>query len=392
VGLEGPSWLGAMMALANTASDKVSFCKEYGIDITKDEWDCHYLPQTLLADRGELEGYNVERLISAFNMNVENTSPYRADWKGIVEQHFRTINLTGVKPFLPGVVDKEAERGDRDYRLDATLTIEEFTSVIIKCVLYHNNHHWLKNYNQDEMMIDDEVSLIPRELWNWGIQNRSGKLRSYSEDIVKLHLLPTAKATVTYRGFELKKMRYSSETALKENWFGDARKKTWRVPICYDPRNMSQIYLPSEDGRSYEVATLLDHQQKYQGKTIEEVGHLFDYEALKLQESVHEETQQKVDLASDIEHIVQQAKKSLAKEKVKTSNNKAVKGIRTNRSAEKEARRKEEAFLMAEAVPTNEPVVTESVSTDIPKPTVSKLELLRQKQKESLKHAKAGGN
>ena len=47
VGLEGPSWFGAMMALANTASDKVSYCKKYGIDVTKEEWDCHYLPQTL---------------------------------------------------------------------------------------------------------------------------------------------------------------------------------------------------------------------------------------------------------------------------------------------------------------------------------------------------------
>ena len=91
VGLEGPSWFGAMMALANTASDKVSYCKQYGIDITKEEWDCHYLPQTLLADRGELEGYNVERLISAFHMKVENTPPYRADWKGIVDSILESL-------------------------------------------------------------------------------------------------------------------------------------------------------------------------------------------------------------------------------------------------------------------------------------------------------------
>lgn len=137
-------------------------------------------------------------------MKVENTPPYRADWKGIVEQHFRTINTTGIKPFLPGVVDTDVRvRGDRDYRLDAALTLEEFTSVTIKCVLHHNNHHWLKNYNQDEMMIQDEVSLIPRELWNWGIKNRSGKLRSYSEDIVKLHLLPTANARVTFKGINI---------------------------------------------------------------------------------------------------------------------------------------------------------------------------------------------
>jgi hypothetical protein len=389
VGLEGPSWLGAMMALANTASDKVSYCKQYGIDITKEEWDCHYLPQTLLADRGELEGYNVERLINAFNMKVENTPPYRADWKGIVEQHFRVIN-TKVKPFLPGVVDTDVRvRGDRDYRLDATLTLEEFTSVIIHCVLHHNNHHWLKNYNQDEMMIQDEVSLIPRELWNWGIKNRSGKLRSYSENIVKLHLLPTANARVTYKGIEFKKMRFSSGTALKENWFGEARQKSWKIPICYDPRNMSHVYLPSEDGRSYEVATLLDHQKKYQGKTIEEVEYYFAYELLKRQEFAHEEIQQKSDLASDIEHIVEKAKKSLNKEEVAMSNNQKVKGIRGNRTVEKEAKRKEEAFLLEDANRLTQVTNSEEkVEETRPQQGISKIEILRQKQKEKLSHAR----
>lgn len=388
VGLEGPSWYGAMMALANTASDKVSYCKQYGIDIKKEEWDCHYLPQILLADRGELEGYNVERLINAFHMKVENTPPYRADWKGIVEQHFRIIN-TKVKPFLPGTVDMDVRvRGDRDYRLDATLTLEEFTSVIIHCVLHHNNHHWLKNYNQDEMMIQDEVSLIPRELWNWGIKNRSGKLRSYSEDIVKLHLLPTANARVTYKGIEFKKMRFSSETALKENWFGEAKEKSWQIPICYDPRNMSHIYLPSEDGKSYEVATLLDHQKKYSGKTIEEVEYYFAYELLKEQSFAHEELQQDVDLASDIEHIVQKAKKSLDKEKVEMSNNQKVKGIRGNRLMEKEARRKEEAFLLADADSIHQEVEKEvTVAEAKTKHVVSRMDLLRQKQKEKLNRA-----
>ncbi|AND37812.1 Mu transposase C-terminal domain-containing protein [Cytobacillus oceanisediminis] len=388
VGLEGPSWFGAMMALANTASDKVSYCKQYRIDIAKEEWDCHYLPQVLLADRGELEGYNVERLINAFHMKVENTPPYRADWKGIVEQHFRVIN-TKVKPFLPGMVDTDVRvRGDRDYRLDATLTLEEFTSVIIHCVLHHNNHHWLKNYNQDEMMIQDEVSLIPRVLWNWGIKNRSGKLRSYSEDIVKLHLLPTANATVTDQGIVFKKMRFSSETALKENWFGEASVKSWKIPICYDSRDMSHIYLPSEDGRSYEVATLLDHQKKYSGKTMEEVEYYFNYQLFKEQGYSHEEKQANSDLDSKIAHITEKAKKSLDKEKVEISNNQKVKGIRGNRSAEKEARQKEEAFLLADAQQCTLPIDEKIVEETAPKQGVSKIELLRQKQKEKLNRAR----
>ena len=44
IGLEGPSWVGAMMALANTASEKQAFCKKFGHSIEPEEWPCHHLP------------------------------------------------------------------------------------------------------------------------------------------------------------------------------------------------------------------------------------------------------------------------------------------------------------------------------------------------------------
>ena len=178
------------MALANAASDKVAFCMEYGIDIEEKDWPVHHLPEAILADRGELEGKNVENLINALHVKIQNTPPYRADWKAIVEQHFRITNLR-VKPLLPGTVDPDVrERGDRDYRLDAKLDIYQFTQIIIKCALYHNNQYRLKNYDREEMMVADEEECIPREIWNWGIANRAGKLRSVPEDIVKLNLMP----------------------------------------------------------------------------------------------------------------------------------------------------------------------------------------------------------
>ncbi|GGF62072.1 hypothetical protein GCM10010912_04030 [Paenibacillus albidus] len=60
-GLEGPSWIGAMMALANTTTDKVNFCAQYGINIDPEDWLSSHLPQKLTADRGELEGTSVKR-------------------------------------------------------------------------------------------------------------------------------------------------------------------------------------------------------------------------------------------------------------------------------------------------------------------------------------------
>lgn len=135
VGLEGPSWVGAMMALANTASDKLEFCKQNGREIDEGDWPCHHLPATLLGDRGEIEGRMIETLINNFNVTVESAAAYRADWKGIVEQRFRLIP-SKFKPFVPGYIDVDYRaRGGKDYRLDAVLDIDQFTQIIIECVL-----------------------------------------------------------------------------------------------------------------------------------------------------------------------------------------------------------------------------------------------------------------
>ncbi|UPM54533.1 Mu transposase C-terminal domain-containing protein [Gottfriedia acidiceleris] len=390
VGLEGPSWLGACMALANAASDKVAYCKEFNIDIEPEEWNTNFLPRTLLADRGELEGYDVERIVNAFSINVENTPPYRADWKGIVEQHFRTINRK-VKPFLPGEVVKDLRvRGDKDYRIEATLNLEEFTQIIIECVLYHNNSHWLKNYNCEEMMLTDEVKLIPREIWNWGIKNRSGFLRTFSEDIVKLHLLPGGNATVSFKGIEFKGMRYSCERAIKERWFNEARDRSWKVKVSYDPRNMNKIYIHVDDGNGYEICTLLEHQMKYKDLFLHDVEYLQLYEEYNAKSYASYELQEEVNLQAEISTIVNNAKSKMKNEKEQISNNKRIKGIRANRALEKEARRVEEAFILSnhEEESQLDTIHSDSLEDSNTKNHLNKMDLLRQKQKEMKEFAK----
>ena len=54
IGFEGPSWIGAMMALINMVTPKVEFCRQFGIEISHDQWPSHHAPRTILADRGEL--------------------------------------------------------------------------------------------------------------------------------------------------------------------------------------------------------------------------------------------------------------------------------------------------------------------------------------------------
>ncbi|MGC5325178.1 Mu transposase C-terminal domain-containing protein [Brevibacillus sp. SYSU BS000544] len=386
VGLEGPSWLGAMMALTNAASDKVKFCKEYGIAITKEEWPSAHLPEVILGDRGELEGRMVETLSNALHVRIENTAPYRADWKGIVEQYFRTINLK-VKPFLPGFIDIDfRQRGGKDYRLDARLDLFQFTQIIVKCVIYHNNKHLLKDYSRDEMMIEDNVTAIPIELWNWGVANRSGKLRSFPEDIVKLNLLPADQATVTYRGIKYKQMYYSCDRALKEYWFERARKASWKVEISYDPRDMSFIYIRHNGGRDYDKCQLLETQERYYSKTLDEIMYLLEHEGIEQKQQTKKQLQDTVDLMSDIEHIVIEAEKLSSHYKEEVSNAQRVGNIRKNRMIERESIRQIESFDLGrkndEGTPAEVLYVKEIEEFSDNKK--SSIELLRQKQKERL--------
>ncbi|MDR1754231.1 MAG: transposase family protein [Eubacterium sp.] len=40
VGLEGPSWSALASAIINVATDKVAFCRQYGVEISECDWPC----------------------------------------------------------------------------------------------------------------------------------------------------------------------------------------------------------------------------------------------------------------------------------------------------------------------------------------------------------------
>lgn len=345
-GLEGPSWIGAMMALSNAASDKVAFCKEYGIDISKDEWDTAYLPEAILGDRGELEGKNAESLISSLKIRVENTAPFRGDLKGIVEQQFNLMH-GHIKPFVPGFVEKDhLTRTGKDYRLDAKLDLTQFTKIIINCVLFHNNQHWIKGYNLSAFMIGDEVDCIPSKLWRWGIKNRSGVLRTQSEDLIKVYLMPSSTATVTYRGIKFKGIYYTCTKAISEFWYEKARKKkSWKLNIGYDPRNTNYIYIKNDDG-SYEECYLLESSISYKDKNIYEIDYELAFNEKQRLENLHEEKERKINLDAEIEDIVNEANKMAPSNHQNVSKKKRLETIKDNRQEEKRLNRDKESFVL----------------------------------------------
>ena len=349
VGLEGPSWAGAMMAIANAASDKVKYCADYGIEIADDEWPCRHVPSAILGDRGEMESKAVETLINALNVRVENAPPYRADMKGIVEQYFRTINIKAVA-FLPGHVKPDmSERGGRDYRLDAKLDIRQLTKILIQCVLQHNNHHFMDGYERTADMIADNVEPVPIKLWNWGISHLSGTLRSFPEETVKLCLMPTDTASVTAKGIRFKGLYYLCERAVEERWFEKARAKgSFKEDISYDPRNMSAIYVRDSSG-SFDRCFLAEWQDKYVDMCLDEICYLQESEKLLRRQNAAKEMATKAGLSAAIEGVVAEAEAMARQTAVPKSKTARTKNIRENRRNEKERNRRDEAFSLGDS-------------------------------------------
>lgn len=284
-------------------------------------------------------------MINNLNIKIENTSPYRGDLKGIVERSFRTTNEK-IKHKTPGSIQKEfRKRGDRDYRLDATLTLVEFTRVYINIVLHHNNKI-IEKYPMDKEMIADEIVATPLNLWKWGIENRKGRLKIVDRELFRLNILPKGKASISRSGIRFRGLYYSSEKAIQEQWFINLKVRS--VEIVYDPRNMNKIYIPYNNGAKFDECYLVDISIQYKDCLLEEVIFNQELEAELRERELGEQNQNSIDLEKEIEAIVKNAKKEKSKAMdYSTSSSKKLKHIRHNRTVEKEINRKLESFNLS---------------------------------------------
>lgn len=350
-GLEGPSWNGAMMALVNSVSNKVDFCNEYDVMISDEEWACSHIPEAIRADRGELMSKNAEEMIRMQDIRIENTPPFRADLKGVIERKFGIIQ-GNIKPFIPGYVDKDyGKRGAKDYRLDAALTLKEFTKIIILEVLHHNKQI-IKGYRKTKELLKNKVNAIPNELWSWGIENLSGSLRKITVKEMKLTLLPSYEATVTSQGLRYRGIYYTNPKAIKEEWFSRARLQgTWKVKVRIDERNTNQIFFWDELTNDLEVFDMVPFdKERFNSLSFDEVASLNDFENFRSRQIAKAQLEDKINKNAKVRKIAENAIHETKQSDSGISNLQRTQGIRENRSIEKENNRRFETFGFKEDI------------------------------------------
>lgn len=365
IGFENASYVTAMQALQVAMTDKVELCKQYGYEITNEEWPCIGLPDAILADRGELLGYQIEALEHSFSIRIENTAPYRGDLKPIVERYFKTFQAK-FKPFAQGVVQpfKEKKRGGSDYRLDAALTITDFKQIIIGSILNHNLTHQLQGYDRDVDMPTD-LPLVPIHLWNWGIQHRVGRLKQVSEKALRVALLPKTKATLSDLGLKVFGVFYYCAEIHQQGWMH--RKKSISRPdtlqVAYDLSNAEIIYVfYQEDSLNYWEARLAPRSREFVGCSFWEVWQVQQEQKQTQAIQELETNKSKAALEEHIESIIAQA--NAQKPKTASSKKQRVTGIRENRQREKNHERLARKAEHLKNPPPEQPTETVSESTN----------------------------
>ena len=211
-----------MACIAQAASDKVEYCARYDIEITTEQWPSVGMPSEIITDKGrEFFGPRMGELCKRYGLEVLTLPPFRPDFKGTVEKSIDLLQQR-YKPLLrgKGVIEDDAqERWATDYRMQATLDLDDFARVVIHSILYLNSGRLIEGKT-------------PAERW----LELSPQLMAVDPQELHIQTLPRDTAKLTRKGIRINRMWYAPDDATGLT-IGDS------YTIAYDPSDLRRIYI-----------------------------------------------------------------------------------------------------------------------------------------------------
>lgn len=244
VGLEGGE-NAVLDCLKQAAGDKVAYCARYGVTITEEQWPSKGIPGRIYTDKGpEFMGKRVDELCRQYGIVREAAQSHRPDQKGVVENCFHVLQ-ENYKHLLrhKGVIEENyAERGVPSYVREATLNLDEFTKVVICCVLKINNTQVIRSIERTPKMAEADVAPRACALWHWYAQQGQSSVIPVTEEEIRYTLLPIGSGKLTrsgllFNGLTYCRDKYSTKFA---NAGIDGQK---RAKVAYDILSTDTIYL-----------------------------------------------------------------------------------------------------------------------------------------------------
>lgn len=323
------SWEGGIYSLQqlmhNVVADKVTWCRKFGISISPKEWPCTgMLPGILTVDNGKEFVSSTFEHLTELGTRMINLPPYRPELKGIVEHAFCMIQGY-FKPHLKGkgVIEPDfQERGSRDYRKDACLTMEDFEKILLRCIIYYNTNRLLGEHILTKEMISNNVALTANSVWRWSCTQKGANLIPVDAEELKQTLLPRTEGKFTRRGLVVHKQRYRHcEGKFTEHYLNGGK-----ATVAYDPDDISCVYLV-ESGLYTRFELIL---KVYDNLSLDEVMEQQAQQQAAKKSAQPQKDQALIDLVASIETIANTRGHS---------GDVNLKGIRQTHKTEKQRRR-----------------------------------------------------
>lgn len=297
------SWEGGVYSLhrllRNVITDKVEYCKRFGITISQEDWNSHQLPAVLVTDKGrEYQSENFEQL-TELGVKIINLPSYRPELKGAVEKFFDLIQTT-YKKYLKGkgVIEVDyQERGAHDYRKDACLTLYDFERILLYCIIYYNSKRIVEKFPYTTEMIQKNIQPYASAIWNYGLQKNGANLIDVGYEELIRTLLPRTTGKFQRNGLIVNKLRYRHD-GYTERYLQDGM-----VTVAYNPDDVSTVWL-LEYGEYIAFALI---ESRFKGKELETVQAIKSEQCELVKAVAEENLQAQIQLASHIETIANEA-------------------------------------------------------------------------------------
>jgi hypothetical protein len=248
--LNGANAESVSLALFNAMSDKEKFCKQWGYDYREGDWPCRHVCHSLVIDRGsEYLDDAMARLVKQ-NIGIASiqvTEAYLGRAKGSVEGLFNKLNKKRIHA-LPGALLKGKAKAKKDPSKNAVLTIADLYYILIDEIIAHNNTTPLQKKRTQEHLAY-KVKPLPRELWNWGIEElMDGGTIAQPKDVMSA-LLPRKLAKVNRQGVTLIKDKITYQTKdqkfeeFRQDMVVEKKRSDYEIEVMVLPSWNQQVWL-----------------------------------------------------------------------------------------------------------------------------------------------------
>jgi hypothetical protein len=198
----------------------------------------------------------------------------------------------------------------------------------------------------------DTLPPVPINIWQWGIQNRSGRLRNTSETALKIALMPRQKVTLSDYGIQCFGAFYTCRELLASGWLHrTGQQRPGPFMAAYDPAVADVIYVfPDANKPDYWECSLTDRSRQFRGRSMWE---LWDSQKRQRQSTAAAKMKERVSKRG-LENVIQETIKNAEKLRPSyfgESKTETLAGINKNRQDAREHERQQRGAIIKPAEP-----------------------------------------